>query len=430
MYRMKHRTKKRSAASARVALGAAAVGAATVLLAGPAATAATVSTPPPLPNPVMMAVPTPYDDLSSTLCDGTNAIAVSKIQSIDGFATDIYALAGDTVELVGLVKACQTLAAPTDARQWGFTDTEVTWTKTLVGGTENDLGPQTVVQSGRTAIPTTTKTSETLTPADDGARIIFGVPSRVTSPNGRDRVSSDTTLFLHVLNPQLGLTKEVCATGTGCDIDDDSAWLPETATVTGSDVQWRLTATNLGNVPLTGVTVDQDDLTGGTAADNACAGKTIAADLAVGASASIACTTTSVTGTGWVVNTAELTSAFTDPSPNGRLLARFTDGVRSGTADARVESTPAPTPPPGDPGTPPGTGGDNGTAGGNGGGGLTGSNGSGTTGTAGTGGKPVSTGAAVLASTGFDGAPVALAALALAVAGGALLLLRRRFARG
>lgn len=437
---MHHISTTRSESVRRIALGAAAACAALSFFAASAANAATVSTPPAGPDPVSLTVPAPYDDLASTVCDGVNAIAASKIQSIDGIVKDVYALAGDSVELVGVAKACQWQAGPADAKEWGFAAAEVHWTKTRVGGTADDLGPETVVQEGRSAVPTTSSTTQALVVADDGARVTFGNYGPVTSPNGLDDVSTATTVFLHVLDPRLQLTKEVCATATGCALDDPAGWVPETTAVTGSDVQWRLTATNIGNVALTDVTVGHDDLTGGTATGNGCAGQLVVAELAVGASASIACVTTGVAGTGPVVNTAELTSGFADPSAGGRLLARFPGGVGSGPADARVQPTPAEVPPTdgGDPGNggDPGDGSGDGDAG-NGGdgpedggdGGAPESGGAGAIPTA-----PATTTGAVrtltdstrLASTGSDAGVAALVALGSGVVGGLLLVLRRR----
>jgi hypothetical protein len=411
-----------------------------------------VSTPPEGPAPVSLTVPAPYDDLSSTPCDGTNAVAVSKIQSVDGFVKNVYALAGDTVQLVGLAKACQWALTPDDQSGWGFTADEVDWTVTR-GDQATDLGPGNIVQAGRGAVPTTSSLTTTLTAADDNASVAFGNNQQVRSPNGLDRVSTATTVFLHVLDPRLQLTKEVC-TLNECQAGSDSGWGAESSATAGSDVLWRLTATNLGNVPLKNVTVSRDDLTGGTASGNGCAGQLVAADLPVGASVSIVCTTSGVEGEDYVVNTAELTSTFVDPSPGERLLTRFPDGVNSGAADARVLSvaTPDPAPTsgtPGDGGS--GTGGTGGTggSGGSGSGGGGGSTGSGSggsgsgSGSGGSGGAVGPSGApspgggvagtraanadtASLASTGVDAGPALAAAVALAALGGLVLVLRRR----
>ncbi|MEN0084892.1 MAG: hypothetical protein AAGC66_09000 [Leifsonia sp.] len=424
------------------------------LVATTLAAAATVSTPPDAPAPVSMTVGAPYDDLSSTVCDGTNAIAVSKIQSTDGFVKDLYALPGDTVELVGVAKACQWQAAPTDVLEWGFTTREFRWTKTLADGLFADLGNQTVIQQGRSGVPTTSSIMQTVGLPDDGARLTFGNIAPVTSPNNQDTVSTATTVFLHVIDPRLQLKKEVCVTVTGCDPADDASWVEKTQATPGAAVQWRLTATNLGNVPLTNVRVASDVLSGGTGTNNGCVGRTVTADLPVGGSASIVCVLdgAAAAGDGPITNTAELTSGFVDPTPGGRLLARFPDGVTSGTADAAVTVPVASTTPPVDPGTG-GDGGDgSGGQGGDGGAGGTGGSGSGSggsggssagsgsgsgSGSYGTGpgsrsanpaGQDSATGS--LASTGLDAAPAVLAALALAALGGLLVLLRRRPARG
>jgi hypothetical protein len=298
-----------------------------------AATALAATTPPPVTRPV----PTPYDDLSSNVCDGSQSSTVVKIATADGFTKDVYALPGDTIQLAGLAKACQTQYTSSDALQWGFVASEVGWTFTSPGGVRTDLGTGTILQSGRTTIPTQSLLSRTLTAADDLGRVNWGVPLPVDAPNGLDTSSATTTVTVHVLDPKLELVKEVCATGTGCDPADDAHWRPETAVVSGSAVDWRLTARNTGNIALADVTVADDTITGPGAGATDCAGRTIAAHLPVGATAALVCSTSSVTSGEWVTNTARLGSVFADPS-GGALLDRFGGSVDSAPAEARVRA--------------------------------------------------------------------------------------------
>ena len=101
------------------------------------------------------------------------------------------------------------------------------------------------------------------------------------------------SLSYRVVNPKLWLVKEVCASGTGCDVNDDPAidalaknadgtlkinadgsytytdnggeWIKETELAAdATDVQWRLTAINPGNITMDNVTTLSDELTGDT----------------------------------------------------------------------------------------------------------------------------------------------------------------------
>jgi uncharacterized repeat protein (TIGR01451 family) len=144
--------------------------------------------------------------------------------------------------------------------------------------------------------------------------------------------------LVSVLDPGLGLTKQVCAKTDGsCDPETEEGWVdstqaePHQIAYQQGTVQWRLTAQNTGNIALTNVHVAQDVTQSTEAADGAfttdCAAG-LFPDLAPGASASIACTTElddAIQGT--LVNTATLNARFDDTilGPDGApLLNRFT----------------------------------------------------------------------------------------------------------
>src|SRR6478735_7081588 len=145
------------------ATAAAALSLSALLLSGTAASAAPSIPEPATPPPLTFGVAQPYNDLASAVCAGDQAAAIARIQSTGGFVKDIYTLPGDTVELIGLAKACQWQAASTDALQWGFTGGELHWTLTPAGATTaQELGSGTILQEGRTVIPTVSRLSRTL----------------------------------------------------------------------------------------------------------------------------------------------------------------------------------------------------------------------------------------------------------------------------
>lgn len=295
------------------------------------------------PAPQTLTVPTPYDDLSSQVCDGTSAYGPANILTANGADGDVYALPGDTIEFVGVAKGCQKrYTGDASSLSFGFLASEVGWELQPAGGAPvQGLGQGAIVQEGRAAIPTTSILERTAGTADDGALVSFGTLALVQAPNGRDKVGAAVTQMLHVVDPHLQLTKQVCLAGTGCDAADDAQWGSAATAPAGSDVQWRLTARNTGTITLADVRVSDDVLTGGTASGNACAGASVVSSLAPGASAAIMCTTSAVQGAGDVVNSAKLTSTFTDPS-GGQLVSRFADGVGSNIDSASVRTlTPA-----------------------------------------------------------------------------------------
>ncbi|AGW40644.1 hypothetical protein O159_04470 [Leifsonia xyli subsp. cynodontis DSM 46306] len=230
------------------------------------------------------------------------------------------------------------MITPIDALEWGFTASEIAWTLRPAGGGSQSLGAGTVLKEGRETVPTTSRMSRTLTAGDDNARLSFGVPVPVESPNGMDFSGTVTTVILRVVDPGLELVKEVCVAGSeaACDVADDAVWSSRAVVDAGADVIWRLTATNTGTIALNDVCVAADVLTDGIAADNTCAGAAVAATLLPGSSAAIRCTTSSLTGDR-PANYAKLTSSFTDPDPRQRLIERYgSDGVESNVSRADV----------------------------------------------------------------------------------------------
>ncbi|MDN4614357.1 hypothetical protein P5G50_07835 [Leifsonia sp. F6_8S_P_1B] len=287
------------------------------------------------PASTTLTVPKPYDDLSFYVC-GATPNGTARIYSADT-GRDIYSLSGDAMEFVGRAKGCQVPYAPTDVAEFGFLGSELHWSLAAAGDSTQDLGSGEVLQDGRNIIPTTSRIERTMTAGDDGAKLSYGTVNQVQTPNSLDWVGGGYTVILHVIDPHLQLTKQVCLAGTGCDAADDAQWGTTTTVATGSDVQWRLTAKNTGNIALADVRVSDDVLTGGTATGNDCAGASVVASLAPGASAAVTCSTAGVKGAGDVVNSAKLTSTFTDPS-GGRILSRFTDGVGSNIDSASVRT--------------------------------------------------------------------------------------------
>lgn len=301
-----------------------------------ATTRLSVSDPSP-PASVSSTVPLPYDDLSDRLCTGVSGTEV-RIETASGRnQRDVWALAGDTQQFVGATKACQVVDAPGDVVEFGFTADELAWSIVPRGGTRLQLGSGTIVQDGRSAVPSISRIERTLVPEDDGSRLFFGAPVQVESPNGAGTAGATTSITLRVVNPKLELKKEVCTAHelSGCDAGDSSAWKESASVTAGSDVFWRLTATNAGNIELQDVRVSADELEGVSAGTNDCRGVVIADTLAPGASSSVACATTGVTG-GRGTNAARLTSTFADESPSDALIARFPNGVESNVSRADV----------------------------------------------------------------------------------------------
>src|SRR5689334_11837911 len=87
------------------------------------------------PASTTLTVPTPYDDLSSQVCDGASAYGPANILAANGGDGDVYALPGDTVQLVGVAKGCQKrYAGDTSSLTFGFLASEVGWEIQPAGG--------------------------------------------------------------------------------------------------------------------------------------------------------------------------------------------------------------------------------------------------------------------------------------------------------
>jgi len=190
------------------------------------------------------------------------------------------------------------------------------------------------------------------------AGAISGLASRVAPGAGQSPFTSGQ---FSVVNPKLELKKQVCSTGTGCDPNSDTGWIADNtygdqasnvvnsqettglsdgvkqgvesalvAPTTGNTIQWRLTATNSGNISLYKPRIGEDlvtvepssgyDESTPQVTSNTCApdtlfpmGKVPSGDdmpLVPGASVSMSCTTTfsEALGTwaGSIQNTAAL----------------------------------------------------------------------------------------------------------------------------
>ncbi|NGY58073.1 hypothetical protein G7043_03900 [Lentzea sp. NEAU-D13] len=84
----------------------------------------------------------------------------------------------------------------------------------------------------------------------------------------------------------LSLAKEVCASLSAADCSSGGPWVETANLPSGSTAHWRITATNTGDVDLTGITLNDP-------AEASCS--TAAFNLAAGASASFSCSTADVT---------------------------------------------------------------------------------------------------------------------------------------
>jgi hypothetical protein len=200
------------------------------------------------------------------------------------------------------------------------------------------------------------------------------------------------------LNPSLQLIKQVCTQydSTGkptCTADSDAGWVEDETkgdddgaagvnnggVATGveqgvvpsgvTELAWRLTAYNPGNLTLKNVHVapnseltniqpgrNETEASVASVVSNSCQAATVVDSLAPGAKASITCSTTlSGPFTGIVQNTAALNASFDDPTspmfkdPQGNpLSARFTgNGGEKGMVPSNVDSAQVAAPDPG-----------------------------------------------------------------------------------
>ena len=101
------------------------------------------------------------------------------------------------------------------------------------------------------------------------------------------------------------LVKEVCAStnAANCGADGIGPWAPSTTVQLGSNAYWRITATNTGDLPLTGITLTD-------AVEASCATAAMTFDLAVGATQRFYCATSSLT-----TNTTNTVTASYPPPP-------------------------------------------------------------------------------------------------------------------
>jgi hypothetical protein len=238
---------------------------------------------------------------------------------------------------------------------------------------------------------------------------------------------------VRTLTPAIALVKQVCATGTGCDIAVDSQWTDRVTVPLGTDAQWRLTVTNTGNTTLIDVVPTQENLTGALEGPSKECEALAFGTLAPGEKKSLSCTTTGIVDTTQdAVNHAVVRGVPADESGTA-YTALYPDGVSTPEATAAVATSALVVDPqPGVTGPPlaPAPGGDEGSD--------TSAqppviepvpSGSPAPGTGVTSTLPSASSATALASTGLD-ATLGGAAAALLLAGGVtMLLLRRRAAR-
>ena len=141
-----------------------------------------------------------------------------------------------------------------------------------------------------------------------------GVNTGIT-PNPGVRIASADSAYIAVAQPGLSVLREVCIDGL-CDPADDAAWGKDVLVPRGSDVRWRTTVSNTGNLTLTGLTVSDDGF----------AGDDFPTTLAPGASASVVYTQESLVGA--VTSPATASADFADPTRAGAFLPGQSIGER------------------------------------------------------------------------------------------------------
>ncbi|MFB7470124.1 hypothetical protein, partial [Kitasatospora sp. NPDC056184] len=149
---------------------------------------------------------------------------------------------------------------------------------------------------------------ETTVSADCAVTSVSNQASAVT--NGQPPVTSNT-VTLQVTpgascTPALTINKEVCTSTNAADCADGGPgpWAKTTTIPTGTTAYWRITVTNTGTVPVTGITLTDS-------VSPSCVTAAGTFDLAVGASHQVFCDLTNVTQ--HTVNT--VTASF--PGPGG-----------------------------------------------------------------------------------------------------------------
>jgi uncharacterized repeat protein (TIGR01451 family) len=158
-----------------------------------------------------------------------------------------------------------------------------------------------------------------VTPADVSAGSVLNTATaQGTAPGASTPINSPPS-SVTVPFAAIGILKQVCGTevATACGPGGHGPWLSSVDVPEGDTAYWKVTVTNTGDTPVTGVTVS-DPL--------APACDTSGATLAVGASLSTYCTSPDISAT--VVNVA--TTSFAGEQPPFP------------SSNAQVEDTPAP----------------------------------------------------------------------------------------
>ncbi|MEZ5371684.1 MAG: SdrD B-like domain-containing protein [Microthrixaceae bacterium] len=70
------------------------------------------------------------------------------------------------------------------------------------------------------------------------------------------RVTDSDDAPVDVLQPGIGVTKQVCDNPDGCEAAEAEGWVDATTVTPGSNADWRIIVTNTGETPLTDVVVD------------------------------------------------------------------------------------------------------------------------------------------------------------------------------
>jgi uncharacterized repeat protein (TIGR01451 family) len=158
-----------------------------------------------------------------------------------------------------------------------------------------------------------------VTPADVSAGAVLNTATAQGTAPGASTPITSLPSSVTVPFAALGILKQVCGSevATACGPDGNGPWLSAVEIPAGDSAYWKVTVTNTGDTPLTGVTLS-DPLAPGC--------DTAGATLAVGASLSIYCSSPDISAT--VLNVA--TASFAGELPP------------FASSSAQAEGTPAP----------------------------------------------------------------------------------------
>lgn len=319
--------------------------------------------------------PTPYTPTSYTAASPSGNLASCVVSTSGGDSKSLMSpagvariLVGDSMQFAAAVRNCAQVVDE------GMTSDQVTyappaavmkWTTPAGnGGAVMSLAPECPTASGDVGCAasfatSTYKVTAASALAASGRYVL--TTSGALPPENDDLLpqpyGSTASQALSVIDPQLKLEKQVCVNsgvtdgdgtgaGEGCDPADPSVWVPSQLVAVGSNVTWKLTVTNTGNVNLQDVAIVNDASTPVTDT-SACVGSPTSSTLASGAtfsaatgkwsvspdatgvwpggaSSSLVCTTKA--GSVAIVNAAHANATFAETDPNGApLVNRFSD---------------------------------------------------------------------------------------------------------